>query len=94
MDAAAITRMRWRLRGAWLWPSFVVLVLADGAIQSWRPLLSDHGSAVGGLLQGSILSLIAIAVFSPRARAGRFDRSAETCPRSWPVTTRAPRSAY
>lgn len=65
MDAAAITRMRWRLRGAWLWPSFVVLVLADGAIQSWRPILSDHGSVVGGLLQGSILSLIAIAVFSP-----------------------------
>jgi hypothetical protein len=65
MDAAPITRMRWRLRGAWLWPSFVVLVLADGAIGSWRPLLSDHGSAVAGLLLGSILSLIGIAVLSP-----------------------------
>jgi hypothetical protein len=65
MDAAPITRMRWRLRGAWLWPSFVVLVLADGALESWRPVLSDHGSVVGGLLQGSILSLIGIAVLSP-----------------------------
>ena len=65
MDVAAITRMRWRLRGAWLWPSFTVLVVADGAIESWRPLLSDNGSAVSGLLLGSILSLIAIVVLSP-----------------------------
>jgi hypothetical protein len=65
MDAATVTRVRWRLRGAWLWPSFTVLVLADGALQRWRPVLSDHGSAVGGLLQGSILSLIGIAVLSP-----------------------------
>lgn len=57
--------MRWRLRGAWLWPSFVVLALADGAIDSWRPLLSDSGSAVAGVLLGSVLSLIGIAVLSP-----------------------------
>jgi hypothetical protein len=65
MDAAPIIRMRWRQRGAWLWPSFVVLVLADGAIESWRPVLSDHGSPVLGVIQGWILSLIGIAVLSP-----------------------------
>jgi hypothetical protein len=65
MDAAPITRMRWRLRGAWLWPSFVVLVLADGPIESWRPVLGDHGSVVLGVIQGWILSLIGIAVLSP-----------------------------
>jgi hypothetical protein len=65
MDAAPIIRLRWRLRGAWLWPSFVVLALADGALESWRPVLSDQGSAVAGLLQGSILSLIGIAALSP-----------------------------
>jgi hypothetical protein len=65
MDAAPITRLRWRLRGAWLWPSFVVLVLADGAIESWRPVLGDHGSPLSGLLQGWILSLVGVALFSP-----------------------------
>jgi hypothetical protein len=65
MDAAPIIRLRWRLRGAWLWPSFVFLVLADGAIESWRPVLGDHGSPVLGVLQGWIASLVGIALLSP-----------------------------
>jgi hypothetical protein len=65
MDAAPIIRLRWRLRGAWLWPSFVVLVLADGAIESWRPVVGDHSSPVFGALQGWIASLVGIALLSP-----------------------------
>lgn len=66
MDAAAaVTRMRWRLRGAWLWPSFIVLMFADGVIENWRPVAGDHSSVLAGLLLGSILSLIGIAMLSP-----------------------------
>ena len=65
MDLAPITRIRWRLRGAWLWPSFVVLLLADAAIASWRPALSDHGSLISGVLEGWIPSLAGVAILSP-----------------------------
>ena len=31
MEQARLTRLRWRLRGAWLWPAFAALDLARGA---------------------------------------------------------------
>ena len=65
MDAAPLTRIRWRLRGAWLWPSFVVLLIADAAIATWRPAFADHGSVVAGVLQGWIPSLAGVAILSP-----------------------------
>jgi hypothetical protein len=65
MDAAPLTRIRWRLRGAWLWPSFVILLVADAAIASWRPAFADHGSVVSGALEGWIPSLAGVAILSP-----------------------------
>lgn len=64
MDAAPLIRMRWRLRGAWLWPSFVVLSLADATLLHNMPLAGDSESWVSGWLLGSVLSLIAIVLFS------------------------------
>lgn len=60
MDAAPITRMRWRLRGAWLWPSFVVLTFADAAVIHDLPLSGTTASWVSGWLLGAVLSLLAI----------------------------------
>jgi len=65
MNGATLTRWRWRLRGAWMWPSFIVLTLLDGFIAHWRPPIGDHESAVGGWLIGLILTLIAIVVLVP-----------------------------
>jgi hypothetical protein len=62
MDAAPLTRMRWRLRGAWLWPSFVVLSLADASMIHSLPLSGDSASWVSGLLLGSVLSLLGIVL--------------------------------
>lgn len=64
MDAAPIIRMRWRLRGAWLWPSFVVLTLADATMVHNLPLSGDSESWVSGWLLGTVLSLIAIVLFA------------------------------
>ncbi len=60
-----LSRLRWRLRGAWMWPTFVALSVADGALVHWRPLAGDSISAVGGWLLGLITSLIAIVVLAP-----------------------------
>ena len=61
MDATPLVRLRWRLTGAWLWPSFFVLTLADAAIVHALPLSGDAQSLVGGWLLGAILSLAGIA---------------------------------
>jgi uncharacterized membrane protein YhaH (DUF805 family) len=69
MDLAPLVRMRWRLRGAWLWPSFVALSILDAAILRARPILGDSISLTGAWLLGLISTLIAIVVFTPPAAA-------------------------
>jgi hypothetical protein len=64
MDAAPLVRMRWRLRGAWMWPAFVVLSLADGAIVHQLPIVGDSSSLVGAWLLGVVLSLLGIVLLA------------------------------
>jgi hypothetical protein len=65
MDAASLTRLRWRLRGAWMWPSFVILTLADGVIAHLLPAYGDRESLIAGWVIGLIQTLIAIVVLTP-----------------------------
>lgn len=63
---ATLTRWRWRLRGAWMWPSFVVLTIVDGAVASQLPVFhSEELNAAVGWLISFILTLIAIVIFVP-----------------------------
>jgi hypothetical protein len=65
MDAAPLVRLRWRLRGAWLWPLFVVLTLADGLIHYELPITGDqNGSFAGGALFGLVVNLITIVALA------------------------------
>ena len=64
MEAAPITRMRWRLSGAWLWPTFVVLTVADAGVIHTLPLSGTTASWISGWLLGAVLSLIAIIVLA------------------------------
>jgi len=61
----SLARLRWRLHGAWMWPSFVLLTLVDGAVVHWLPLAGDSESAVSGWLVGVFFSLVAIVLISP-----------------------------
>lgn len=60
MDGAWLARARWRWRGAWLWPAFVVGALLDGVIAHARPFVGDSQSFFGGVLAGLILNLLAV----------------------------------
>jgi hypothetical protein len=60
MEAAWIARARWRWRGAWLWPTFVVAALLDGVIATVRPFVGDRQSLAGGVLAGLVLNLLAV----------------------------------
>jgi hypothetical protein len=65
MDGASITRLRWRLHGAWMWPSFVVLTVLDGVLVHWHPLTGDSESPVAGWLIGLFLSLVGFVLVAP-----------------------------
>lgn len=59
-------RMRWRMRGAWQWPTFFVMTLVDGAILSLLPFYADGpGGLVPGVLLAGFLNLLAVAVLAP-----------------------------
>jgi hypothetical protein len=61
-----LSRLRWRMRGAWLWPAFFGLTLLDGAV-IW--LLPPYEGAppglVGGILLAGFANLLLVALVAP-----------------------------
>ena len=60
MEGAWFARVRWRRRGAWLWPTFVALTLADGVIGSELPPSGDKQTFAAAALLGCGLNLIVV----------------------------------
>jgi hypothetical protein len=61
-------RARWRLRGAWQWPVYVVLTVADGVMLARLPFTGDGtAGVVPGLLIAGFANLLAVAVVAPLA---------------------------
>jgi hypothetical protein len=60
-------RMRWRLRGAWLWPAFAALTLFDALLAARLPFQGEGADLIGALLFAGFVNLLAVAVFAPFA---------------------------
>jgi hypothetical protein len=58
-------RLRWRLSGAWQWPTFAVLVVADTLILARLPFAGGRSTLVGSLIAAGLINTIVIAV-APR----------------------------
>jgi hypothetical protein len=59
-------RLRWRLRGAWQWPAFVVLTLVDGILLVVLPPYEGAPENVfPGVLLAGFVNLLAVAVVAP-----------------------------
>lgn len=66
MERVWTSRLRWRLRGAWLAPLLVLLTLADALLIHWRSLAGDGPTGFfAALLLASFLNLVAIAALAP-----------------------------
>lgn len=66
MERVWASRLRWRLRGAWLAPLVALLTLADALLIHWRPLAGDGPTGlVAALLLASFLNLVALAALAP-----------------------------
>jgi hypothetical protein len=55
-------RLRWKLRGAMLWPAFVVATVLEMALLHWLPVQGDATGWIGGLLAAGCLNLIAVVL--------------------------------
>src|SRR3712207_9201468 len=67
------SRMRWRWRGALLWPAFAGLTVLDALMLGELPIAGDGGTAfVPALLLAFFFNLVAVAVEAPPA--GRWAR--------------------
>jgi hypothetical protein len=68
------TRLRWRLRGATMWPAFLLAVVVDTILIRVRPISGDTAPDVfaAGLL-AFFFNLLVVAVAAPLA--GRFVRA-------------------
>jgi hypothetical protein len=59
-------RLRWRLRGAWQWPAFLVLTLVDGVLLAKMPPYEGGPPGVfPGVLLAAFANLLAVAVVAP-----------------------------
>ena len=64
MERGWLHRLRWRRRGAWLWPLFVAAGLVDAAIGHLRPPAGDSESIAAAAIAGLALNLLAVLLLS------------------------------
>jgi hypothetical protein len=73
-------RLRWRLRGAWMWPSFVVLTLLDGLLLHLLPPVRTGVDIVPGILLATFGNLILVGALAPWLARRIRDRRPEPVP--------------
>src|SRR5436190_13678324 len=69
MESTWVTRLRWRMRGAWMWPTFAALTAFDALLLHARPIAGDDTSLLEGVLLAGFFNLVAIAVVAPMVGA-------------------------
>lgn len=58
-------RLRWRFRGAWMWPAFVVVTFGEGVLL-WRlPPVGTGLNLIEGVLLATFGNLVLIAALAP-----------------------------
>jgi hypothetical protein len=57
--------MRWRLRGAWMWPAYAVLTVLDAVILHVLPPVNADIDLVLGLIVASFVNLFLMAAVAP-----------------------------
>lgn len=80
-DSLWRSRLRWRTRGALLWPLFCLLTVADAVLLGFLPIAGDAGTdLVPALLLAGFFNLLVVAVIAPLA-AGLLRRRRPDLPR-------------
>ncbi len=57
-----LRRLRWRLRGAVLWPAFGLITVLDAAIMHWLPIAGEGTHWIPALLLAGCLNIAGVAL--------------------------------
>ncbi|MGI8505679.1 MAG: hypothetical protein ACR2MK_02540 [Solirubrobacteraceae bacterium] len=64
MDGGWLARLRWRCRGAWLWPTFILVTIADGVVLHALPMTGETQTLAGGIVFGLVFNVVAVLLLS------------------------------
>jgi hypothetical protein len=64
MESGWLHRVRWRRRGAWLWPVFIAATVVDAVLEHLRPPAGLAQSVASAALVGLVLNLLAVLLLS------------------------------
>jgi hypothetical protein len=67
MERVWASRLRWRFRGATLWPAFALFVVGDAVLLHLRPIAGDGPDLFPALLLSGFFNLLVVAVAAPLA---------------------------
>jgi hypothetical protein len=65
VESVRLRRLRWRLRGAWQWPAFVVLTAIDAVLIARLPFQGEGTDVIGAALVATFFNLLAVALVAP-----------------------------
>jgi hypothetical protein len=76
-------RMRWRLRGAWLWPAFVAFTVADGVLLHLLPpvrlgFTREGMTVIFGIIVATFANLVLVGAVAPWLARRLAERPAVT----------------
>src|SRR3954452_24523676 len=74
------SRLRWRLRGATLWPAFALATVADAVVLARLPFSGGRADLLGSLLAAGFINLAVVAIV-PRVGGGLLRRRRPDLPR-------------
>ena len=77
-------RIRWRLRGAWMWPTFVAVTLVDGLILHLLPPVGTGVDLIPAILLATFGNLILVGAVAPWLARRTWSRNPEVEPQAPP----------
>jgi hypothetical protein len=65
VESVRLRRLRWRLRGAWAWPTFLALTIADAVVLARLPFQGDGIDLFGALIAAGFFNVLTLALLAP-----------------------------
>jgi hypothetical protein len=65
VESVRLRRWRWRLRGAWAWPTFLALTVVDAVLLVRLPFGGNGIDLFGALIVAGFVNVLTLAVLAP-----------------------------
>ena len=65
VESVRLRRLRWRLRGAWAWPTFLVLTVVDAVLLVRLPFQGTGADLFGALIVAGFFNVLTLALLAP-----------------------------